>query len=236
MKHTLVLFALLTAVTTHAQPVLQRGDVIAQIGSCTPLPEDPCAPDELVIADSFGIPRSSVSLPGLPKFFEPYGLFFIDPNRAIYSTYKDGRYGVFEWRADLGGSTVNPLLEPGAYEMGRLRHGDLLTAIYTAGKPAFARFTLAGELRGIYGIPDAPQIEYFWGSTYAAVARMELLADQCTVLWTPSTGARVAVHTFDICSGTAKALFLDPTPQFESDIRLIGSIRALPNGDVLIAT
>lgn len=241
MRRIALLVLLLAAISVHPQTLtLERGDVIAQISACSARDLSPCPANELVIADSFGIPKPG-TVPGLPKYFGPYGLFFVDASRAIYTSFTNGRYGLFEWRAGLGGSASSALVDEGGTETLRMRNGDLLTAIYISAlsKPAIMRFTLAGDMLRIYAIPDMPVftgIQYPNGIGSPGVARMELLADQCTLLWTPNTIGHFPVHTLDICSGSAKALFLDPTPQFESDIERIGSIRALPNGDVLIAT
>jgi len=231
MRRSALLALLLVGISVHAL-TLQRGDVIAQIRPFNSLLVYPPPGDEVAIADSFGLPRSDAASLGLPKYFGTGGLSFVDQGRAIYSTQN----GVFEWRAGLGASAVNLSLRV-LYggEILRTRSGDLLIAelFRYGGKPRIVRFTPAGDVLWIYEIADAPQ---YTGMQYAGVAHMELLADQCTLLWTPNTGTRYQVHTIDICSGSAKADFLNATWQFESDIEQIGSIRALPNGDVLIAT
>lgn len=233
MRRTALLALLLLAISARAQTLaLQRGDVIAQSRPFNSLLVYPPPGDEAAIADSFGIPKSGAAALGLPKYFGTTGLAFVDQNRAIYTTAD----GVFEWRAGLGASTVNVslrILYGG--EILRTRGGDLLIAelFRVNGKPRIVRFTPAGNVLSVYEIAGAP---LYTGMQYAGVAHMDLLADQCTLLWTPNTGTRYQVHTLDICTGSAKADFLNVTWQFESDIEQIGSIRALPNGDVLIAT
>lgn len=236
MKRIALLALLFVTISVHAQTLtLERGDVIAQNRLIySEILMYPPVTDDVAVADSFGIPKPGVAFPDLSKHLGS-GLFVVDQHRAIYSTSN----GMFEWRAGgIGGSSVSLFLDfLYGGEILRMRNGDLLIAevssLIGVGRPLIVRVTPAGEVRGIYAIADAPMRTE---TEYAGVAHMDLLADQCTLLWTPNTKVRRQVRTFDICSGSEKADFLDATPQFESDIQRIGSIRALPNGDVLIAT
>jgi hypothetical protein len=235
MRRTALLALLLVGISAHAQTAPQRGDVIVQGHPYNVLIFYPPPGDVVLLTDSFGIPKSGAGPLGLPKYFGQGGLSFVEENRAFYATDD----GMFEWRPGLGSSNIHLSLKfNSGGEILRTRSGDLFIAeLYRFGaKPRIVRFTPAGDVLWIYEIADAPLISTFFGMQYAGVAHMELLADQCTLLWTPNTGTRYQVHTLDICSGRAKGDFLNATWQFESDIEQIGSIRALPNGDVLIAT
>ena len=235
MQRTALLALLFVEISVHAQTLtLQRGDVIVQGQTYNTLLLYPPPGDLVVIADSFGIPRTGAFSLGLPKYFGQGGLSFVDENRAFYATDD----GMFEWRARLALRSINLSLRfPSGGEILRTRSGDLLIGeLYRfGGKARIVRFTPAGDVLWIYEIADAQPLSTYFGMQYPGVAHMDLLAE-CTLLWTPNTGTRYQVHTLDICTGSAKADFLNVTWQFESDIEQIGSIRALPNGDVLIAT
>jgi len=63
---------------------------------------------------------------------------------------------------------------------------------------------------------------------------IEELSDGCTVLYTvgPDDPNPGRVHRFNLCTGAAEADFMIPT----STLEYAGSVRQLPNGNVLVAT
>lgn len=95
--------------------------------------------------------------------------------------------------------------------------------------PRIVKFDDAGTIQAVYTLPYETGV---WG-----VQAMELLSDQCTVVWLASVypgyeARRFVVRTFDICTslpGPERFTIPDEGswPQF---------IRKLPNGDFLIAT
>jgi uridine phosphorylase len=89
-----------------------------------------------------------------------------------------------------------------------MRSGDFLVA----GNGALIEFNLRGKV-GEYTFPGAQHIE--------------LLADQCTLLY---TSGDAAVHRFNICSSEVQSDFAALIPGESA-----GAIRQLPNGDVLVA-
>jgi hypothetical protein len=128
---------------------------------------------------------------------------------------------------------------------------DLLTASSDLGDIAPARFGhyLVAEQ---WNTPDvgAKLIEFDFGGVVAeyrlptifnaahdrvlGANHIEALSDGCSVLYTlglddPNPGR---VHRFNLCTGAAEADFFVPT----STLEYAGSVRQLPNGNVLVAT
>lgn len=240
MKRAIVLIAVFLSITLHAQPVLERGDVLAQSHIFDVLIQIPPPGDTVTIAGPTGAIKSYDAPLKMPAVFGRNGLLFLNPALAIQWWDQ----GIQEWRPGIGVSaTPLRLAFPQTFfrleesELLRTRSGDFLVAEYSrlGAKPRLLRFTLAGDIVRIFEMPDAPLVQTI-PLEYDGIAHIELLADQCTLLWSPRQLERHQVRTFDICTGLAKAPFLSTTSSADPREDRVTGIRALPNGDVLIAT
>ena len=222
--------ACLFASAILAQPAFETGDVVVQASAQSQLPGSPDGAF-LTISDAFGLTKTVERRPELSPFAG--GLLFLDPQQVFVSS----RAGVKLWRDGFSvrSSSLDRLNLQAPGEILRTASGDLLVAetYRFGGLPRIVRFNTAGEVLWVYELTDAPGMLPASPNSYVGAEHTELLRDQCSLLWTtgPRAGFRNArVRVLDVCTGRAAADFTTGAIQQPM------GIRALPNGDVLIAT
>jgi len=234
---SVVLAFLIAAGTVHGETLFERGDVVVQSSASSPF--GPPYPDyaDLSVADSFGQEKAIDGRFELPPFAG--GLLFLDQQRALYV----GPLGVTSWTDGISVRSVflGPLNLHATGEILQMRSGDLITAerYRLGGLPRIVRFNSSGDVLWVYELTGAPPRAWYFGSepnSFVGAEHFDVLRDQCTLLWTPGPSAArnggIRVRVFDICTGRAASDFTTLPPEIEQ----LGAIRALPNGDVLIAT
>ncbi len=223
---TAAALALLIGFSAFAQTAFERGDVVVQMSST--MGWEPYTQfAEIHVLDPNGVRKEADRRFSPPPYAS--GFLIPDARRAFFASRA---LGVTLWRDGSNGLArpVNGLNLQDPGQVLQTRSGDLLVAERrrAGGKPRLVRFTAAGDLLWIYELPDPPLARPNESNSYLGAQHMELLGDQCTLLWATSSSRRVRV--FNVCTGEA-AHDLMTMP---SDVDQIGSIRKLPNGDLLI--
>jgi|SRR6185436_1288500 len=221
----------LTHGITLARVVLERGDVVLQTAfngggfiDGTPPPE------RLAFYDDFGTEKKLA----FPELTAVRGIFAPEPERVLVTTSSRAVYVV---RDGVRAEAIRGLSLQSPGEIVPMRSGDLLIAesFTSHTKPRIVQIDASGRIvrdRTLTDVPAEGMHDYY------GVGHMELLADQCTVVWNSADFGLVRlraqslrVRRYDICTGTTLPDLL--TLPFDSEP---GSLRQLPGGDLLIAT
>lgn len=231
--HMAVLLVLLAlAGTTSAQDVLERGDLMLRmtfeeggfLGGTPP-------PDVLEFFDTGGREKQLA----FPRLGGVRGVLAPDAARAFVTTTSRVVYVVTD---GIAAEPIRGLILQAPGEIVPMRSGDFLVAesgsVHT--KPRIVQIDSAGRIVREGSLIHVPN-PFGNSSWWLGVAHMELLADQCTIVWNTGDGGlsglrgeALRVRRFDICRGTALPdLFTLP---FDAEP---GSLRQLPDGDLLIA-
>lgn len=243
-RASFVLPFLLCALAANAQP-FQRGDVIVQSErsqSCIP---ERCVPHvDVAVFDASGAQKELNEYRSETDQFPPSRGFLVTGG-VLYAASSNHYRN--EFNAFVGVSadarTVSAdylkeqmLIAPG--ELLQMRSGELLLAEESVWDhyPRLIKFTRDGQFLGAHYLPP---VSTEIGARYNGARFIELLADQCTVVWTLGekfewdrlSNAR-RIRAFNICTNAAAPdLFMLP-----EDAAGAAGIRQLPNGDFLVAT
>jgi hypothetical protein len=215
---------LCVAASAQAQSLLARGDVLVQVAS----------PDASVFMTN-ETALVAYAADGAKKTQLPWeletrvGLLAPAPDRILVS---------LEYFVGLStdGATISDrlLIDSGMTNLGEIvamRGGDFLVAERVGRTnrlaPRLVRFNVAGEILRIYELELIPR----W-SLSVGPAHMELLSDQCTLVYTLGDDYDLRrVMRYDVCAGRPMPDLL----MLEGLFQYVGSIRQLPDGDLLIA-
>lgn len=229
-RAALTVLVLVVAASAQAQSLLARGDVLVQVSE-SDASVDPTPPESaLILYAPDGTEKSR-----LPDALEARsGLLTPSPNRLLSSQF--GSVVISEDASTVAGRLLQSLNLRELSEVVTNRAGELFVAETVSRArhlPArLVRFSAAGEVLRVYSLELLPR-----GSSAgysAGPAHMELLADQCTLVYTLGDDLFDArrVMRFDVCTGLPMPDLLALVPRF----RVGGSVRQLPNGDILVAT
>ncbi|HEX2122864.1 MAG TPA: hypothetical protein VHL59_14630 [Thermoanaerobaculia bacterium] len=229
-RAALTAFALVVAASAQAQSLLARGDVLVQISE-TGASIDETPPESALIQYA----PDGTEKRKLPRALEArYGLLTPSPNRLLSSQF--GSVVISDDASTIADRVLESLNLRELSEVVTNRAGELFVA-ETIGRarhlPArLVRFSAAGEVLRVYSLELLPRGSSITWS--AGPAHMELLADQCTLVYTLGDELLDArrVMRFDVCTGHPMPDLLALAPRFGMG----GSVRQLPNGDILIAT
>lgn len=225
--YLLVLMLLASAGAASADDVLERGDVLLRLaieGSFIgPIPPD------ILFFDGSGAEKQLA----FPRVGNVRTVLAPDAARVFVTTESRLIYIVTN---GVAAEAIRGLYLQAPGEIVPMRSGDFLVAetrtVHT--KPHIVQIDAAGRVVRESSLNDVPN-DFSMG--WLGVAHMELLADQCTVIWNTGDGGiprlgdeACRLRRFDVCRGT-------PLPdlfKLPSDTEP-GSIRQLPGGDLLIA-
>ena len=232
MRYRHILIAATFAFSLSAQPLFERGNVIIHSAwegcACEPM----VSRADVVVLDSDGGHRYFLS--GSESYRYPYpalvfGLWVTEPNRILASTYAS--VVVSPDLHDVMAQYLSDVSQQKLSYMGDIlpmRSGDFLSMEALSDNPfslRLVKFAASGQVLDVMEVPsNVPQLLMDY-------TRAELLADQCTVAW-KGRGHTGRVHAFNICT---KQVVPDLVV-LPAAVRRMGSIRQLPNGDLLIAT
>lgn len=230
MRASSLVFLLLIAFGAAAGNVLERGDIVLKTGFVGGIIGGTLPPDRLDFYDDGGKAKH-LAFPELPAV---RAMFAPEPERVLVTTTARAVYVV---RNGVTAESIRGLELQSPGEIVPMRSGDLLVAetatVHT--RPRIVQIDPAGRIVRDRTLTDVPMEGM---ATFYGVAHMELLSDQCTVVWNSTDlgflrlrTESVRVRRYDICTGTTLPdLFSLP---WDSEP---GSLRQLPGGDLLIAS
>lgn len=224
----LTVLVLCVAASAQAQSLLARGDVLVQVS-------EPDASVHMTPSESalLAYRTDGTKKTQLPVALETRSALFAPaPDRLLVSQVSS--VAVSNDAATIAARHLAAANVTDLGEIVAMRSGELLVAERngrSAGHPPrLLRFNASGEVLRVYELELIRRGNYYTWS--AGPAHMELLSDQCTLVYTLGFDPdRRRLMRYDVCAGrTMPDLFALPSSYYS------GAIRQLPSGDLLIAT